>query len=211
MAHIGQSPRFFQHREVGNTSNEAHFHGGHISLKRHSIVGCFTCVLGLAGWSHAQAVPTAERTGVAQIGGGGSVASPDYSPNKIGGITVYGTLDFTRHIGIEGALHYTSLVTPDYVAEDSYLIGPRYVFHHNRVHPYGKALVGFGRFSYKFQNAPSATYTYKIYALGGGLDIRATKHINVRAIDLEYQQWPGFPVNGLAPLVGTIGAAYAFR
>ncbi len=177
-------------------------------MKRHSLIGCFTCVLGLTGWSCAQAVPTAARPGIAQIGGAGSLTSPDYSPNKVGGLAIYGTLDFTRHIGIEGDIHY-SLVTPAQVAENSYLIGPRYVFHHKHLHPYAKALFGFGRFNYA--HATTATYTYKIYALGGGLDIRATKHINVRPIDFEYQQWPGFPANGISPLVGTIGAAYAFR
>ncbi len=180
-------------------------------MKRHFFIGCFAWVLGLACSSHAQAVPSATRTGIAQFGGGGSAASPDYSPNRIGGLAVYGTFDFTRHIGIEGSIHYTSMSTPDYVGENSYLIGPRYVFHHNRLYPYAKVLVGFGRFTYTFVNASNATYTYKIYAPGGGLDIRASRHVNVRAIDFEYQQWPGFPANGLTPLVGTIGAAYAFR
>jgi|SRR5580698_3221312 hypothetical protein len=186
-------------------------HGGCTNLKRHFFIGCFTCVLGLTGWSHAQAVPTASRMGGVQIGGGGSVANPDYSPNKIGGFATYGTFDFTRHLGLEGAIHYTSLHAPDYTKENSYLIGPRYVFHHKNLYPYAKVLVGFGRFCYTFVDASSATYTYKIYAPGGGLDIRASKHINIRAIDVEYQQWPGFPTHGLAPLVGTIGAAYAFR
>lgn len=179
-------------------------------MKRHSLIGCITFLLGLSIWSHAQAVPTAERRGVLQLGGGISVASPDYSPATIKGLSVYGTFDFTRHIGIEGNIHYVSLITPGDIGEDSYLVGPRYVFHHRRVNSYAKALAGFGRFNFR-GTFPAATYTYKIYAFGGGLDVRATRHINLRAIDLEYQQWPGFPTNGLTPLVGTIGAAYAFR
>jgi hypothetical protein len=186
-------------------------HEGFTSLKRHLFIGAFTCVLGLAGWSHAQAVPSATRTGIAQFGGAGSVANPDYGPNKIGGLAIYGTFDFTMHLGIEGNIHYTSLFAPDYTAENSYLIGPRYVFHHKNLYPYAKILVGFGRFSFTYKDASSATYTYKIYAPGGGLDIRASRHINIRAIDFEYQQWPGFPADGLTPLVATIGAAYAFR
>ncbi|RSL15981.1 outer membrane protein with beta-barrel domain [Edaphobacter aggregans] len=180
-------------------------------MKRHSLIGCFTCLLGLSSLSHAQAVPTAERRGILQLGGGLSIASPDYSPLKIKGLSAYGTYDFTRHIGLEGDIHYVSLSTPGDLGEDSYLIGPRYVFHHPRVDSYVKALGGFGRFSYLGGIFPTATYTYKIYAFGGGLDVRASRHINVRAIDLEYQQWPGFPTNGLTPLVATIGAAYAFR
>ena len=179
-------------------------------MKRHSLIGCFTFLLGLSGWSHAQAVPTAERRGVLQLGGGITAASPDYSPSTIKGLSAYGTFDFTRHVGLEGNIHYVSLITPSHIGEDSYLVGPRYVFHHPRVDSYAKILVGFGRFSFR-DTSPAATYTYKIYAFGGGLDVRATRHINVRAIDLEYQQWPGFPASGLTPLVGTIGAAYAFR
>jgi hypothetical protein len=130
---------------------------------------------------------------------------------NIQGFTIYGSFDFTRHWGIEGDIHQVSLITPADIGEDSYLIGPRYVFHYNRVHPYIKAMGGFGRFQYQYDNAPHATYTYKIYTLGGGVDFQATPRINVRAIDFEYQKWPGFPTNGLSPLVFTIGAAYSFR
>jgi len=100
---------------------------------------------------------------------------------------------------------------PADIGEDSYLVGPRYVFHYGRFHPYAKALLGIGRFQYQYDTVPHTTYTYKIYAFGGGLDIQATHHINVRAIDLEYQRWPGYPPSGLTPIVGTIGVAYAFR
>jgi hypothetical protein len=41
-------------------------------------------------------------------------------------------------------------------------------------------------------------------------DIDLTRHINVRALDFEHQQWPGYPPNGLTPKVWTFGAAYAF-
>jgi len=180
-------------------------------LKRLSLIGCFVSVLGLASWSYPQATPTATRAGVAQIGGGVSLASPDYAQRKIKGITIYGTFDFTRHWGIEGDVHKVSIITPTDIGEDSYLLGPRYVFRHKRFNPYAKGLLGFGRFQYQYDTSPHTTYTYKIYALGGGLDIQATPHINVRAIDLEYQQWPGFPTTGLTPIVGTIGVAYAFR
>jgi hypothetical protein len=57
---------------------------------------------------------------------------------------------------------------------------------------------------------PNYTNTYKIYSLGGGVDYRATPHINIRAVDFEYQGWPGFRENGLSPYVFTFGAAYSF-
>jgi hypothetical protein len=87
-------------------------------------------------------------------------------------------------------------ITPADVGEDSYLLGPRYVFRHGRFDPYAKALFGLGRFKYNFKDAPHTAYTYKIYSFGGGLDIDLTRYINVRALDFEYQQWPGYPPNG---------------
>ena len=159
-------------------------------------------------WLHAQAVPTASRAGIAQFGAGWSVAAPDYGPSHIQGLTLYGTYDFTRHWGIEGDIHHISSVTPSDVGEDSYLLGPRFVLPYGRFRPYTKALLGLARF--KYANL-GATYTYKVYSFGGGLDIFASRHINVRAVDFEFQQWPGFPPNGLSPMVWSFGAAYSFR
>jgi hypothetical protein len=162
-------------------------------------------------WSNGQAVPTESRRTTVQIGTAWSVASPDYAQKKTQGVSIYGTLDFARHWGIEGDIHRTSMMTPTDIGEDSYLLGPRYVIRHNQLRPYAKALLGFGRFHYMYEHAPEATFTYKIYTFGGGMDVRATQHLNLRAIDFEYQQWPGFPPNGLSPMVFTFGAAYAFR
>jgi hypothetical protein len=185
-------------------------------LKRHTLTGWFACILSLAGWSHAQATPAASRRGIAQFGGGFSVASANCpsvaiygltdgctSSTLVKGLTIYGTFDFTRHFGVEGDIHKLSLSKP---GEDSYLFGPRYVFHYRRFHPYAKFQGGLSRFQTTYDTA----YTYKIYAFGGGLDYQAPKHINIRAFDLEYQKWPQFPFDGISPIVGTAGVAYAF-
>jgi Outer membrane protein beta-barrel domain len=180
-------------------------------LRRLFQTGSLFLLLSVASLCRAQAVPTAERSGIAQIGGGWSIASPDYGQRKPQGISIYGTYDFTRHWGIEGDVHRASLITPTDIGQDSYLIGPRYVLHHNRLHPYAKAMLGFGRFKYQYDYAPHTAYTYKIYVFGGGLDMWATKHVNLRAVDFEYQRWPGYASNGLTPLVLSFGAAYSFR
>jgi hypothetical protein len=167
--------------------------------------------------SHAQAVPAATRSGSIQIGGGYSFAKPDYAQRKIQGFTIYGDWDFTRHWGIEGNIHRVSVITPTDIGEDSYLVGPRYVFHSSRfsrIRPYAKGQLGFGRFKTDYDprsGVPNYTNTYKIYSLGGGVDYHATQHLNVRAFDFEYQGWPGFAQNGLTPYVFTFGAAYSFR
>jgi hypothetical protein len=170
-------------------------------------------LLGSAAAPHTfgQAIPTASRAGIAQIGAGWSYVTPDYSQKHIQGLTVYGSFDFTRHWGIAGDVHRASMITPDDLGQDSYLIGPRYVFHYRKFMPYAKVQAGLGRFKYQYDYAPHTTYTYKIYSLGGGIDYWATNHINVRAIDFEYQKWPGFPTNGLTPAVLSFGVAYVLR
>jgi hypothetical protein len=164
--------------------------------------------------SHAQAAPTATRRSTLQLGAGYSYASPDYGQRKIQGYTIYGTFDFTKHWGIEGDIHRISVITPTDIGEDSYLLGPRYVFPVGRFRPYAKGLLGFSRFKTDYDplsNRPNYANTYKIYSLGGGLDYTLTRHLNIRAVDFEYQKWPGFRTNGLTPYVVTFGAAYSFH
>jgi Outer membrane protein beta-barrel domain len=180
-------------------------------LKRHISIGCFACVLSLATWSHAQAVPTASRSGSIQIGGAATIISPDYAPTHIKGISIYGDYDFFRHLGIEGDIHF-SVITPSDISENSYLLGPRYSWHYKRFNPYAKALFGIGRFGFQQGYFPAASSaTFGQFALGGGLDVQATRHINVRAFDIEFQRWPGFEPNGLSPIVYNFGVAYVLR
>jgi hypothetical protein len=184
-----------------------------IFLKLHTLIGCFACVLGLTTWSNAQAVPTASRSTSLQVGGGVTYARPDYGPKGIGGLSVYGDYDFTRHLGVEGDIHFLNIITPTDISEDTYLVGPRYRFHYHRFTPYAKALFGVGRFGYQTpsQYITAASYTFGVLSFGGGVDLRATQHFNVRAFDFEYQDWPGFKNKGLSPIVMTVGVAYSFH
>ncbi len=160
------------------------------------------------GTAHGQASATASAAGAFQIGGGISIANPDYGQKNIKGVTIYTTFDFKTHWGIEGDVHLINLITPQDIGEKSYLIGPRYLRQYGRLTPYAKILIGRGVFDYQAQNVAVAK---NIYAAGAGLDIHAWRNFNVRAIDFEYQQWPGFAANALTPLVATAGIAYQFR
>jgi opacity protein-like surface antigen len=180
-------------------------------LKRHNLISWFACVFGLSIFAHSQARPTAESRGTLQIGGGLSYASPDYGSGNNVGPTFFLNYDFTPNLGLEAAMHYTSIITPGDIGEDTYLLGPRYVFHHRRFMPYAKVLAGVGVINLQFDYAPHRKYSKFVYAFGGGLDYRVTRKVNVRVIDFEYQQWPGFSPNGLSPYVITAGAAYTFH
>jgi opacity protein-like surface antigen len=170
---------------------------------------------------HAQALPTASDEGQLQIGAMFNYGNSDYRPQNFKGYGFYTTFDFKYHIGIEGEFH--QLNDPDStdgVYERTYEIGPRYVLHYGRYHPYAKLMYGRGVFNYPpvyggpiYGNpevGPAANLAYNLGAIGAGVDYRAFPSMNVR-LDYEYQRWIGFPPNGLSPWVLGIGVAYHFH
>ena len=181
-------------------------------LKKLMTLGSLACVLSFSSIGHAQALPTATGRGGLQAGGGYSVASSDYGQGKIQGFSGFADFDFTNHLGVEADIHYIAIITPNDLAENTYLIGPRYVFRRNRYNIYGKGLLGIGDMVIQEvqDNQGTVAGTSFAYALGGGVDFMATKHIVVRAIDFEYQHW-NYGAHGLTPMVFTVGAAYRFR
>ena len=158
----------------------------------------------------SQAIPTATRSRSLQVGGGFSFASPDYGGSYIMGITGYTDLDLPHRFGAELDLHFMNIFTPTDIGESTFLIGPRYsILSQHRLNAYIKALGGFGRFAYQQGTYPNPhTDTYGVFSIGGGVEFRASDHINVRAIDFEAQRWPGYADHGLSPFVTTFGVAY---
>lgn len=168
-------------------------------------------LMGLTTQVSAQALPAAARSARVQIGVGASFAKPDFTDATIKGISLYGSIDVGKHIGIDGEVHDMKLFTPRDVGESSYLLGLRYGIPEKRFYPYAKVLAGLGSFSFQKGYFPrNSASTHKIYALGAGLDYSASRRINIRVIDLEFQRWPGYGPHGLTPLVATFGLAYAF-
>jgi hypothetical protein len=165
-----------------------------------------------------QASVTASRSFALQVGGAVSIASPDYSNTDIKGFTIYADMDFTYilhgRLGIDAEIHEINLITPYDLGENSYLLGLRYKYRYGRLQPYLR--VGGGIGTLNFNGGPGnyyATSSYireGLYAIGGGLDVNATRKINIRVLDFEYQDWKDFPPNGLTPYVVSIGAAYNF-
>lgn len=187
-------------------------------MRRHHLIGLFIFIFGLSiASAHAQAVPAATRIRSAQVGVGFSFAVPDYGGTYIKGFSAYGDADLWRRVGVEADVHYISVFTPTDIGEDTYLIGPRFsLIRQGRLNAYVKALGGIGRFEYqKGYYAHPHTDTFGAFAVGGGIEYKASKHLNVRAIDIEAQKWPGygtpgFASHGLSPFVTTFGVAYAF-
>jgi hypothetical protein len=178
------------------------------------------CLVGFTGTRlYAQAIPTASSGGDLQIGAMFNLADSDYRPQKFKGYGFYTTFDFKYHIGIEGEFHQINDPDPtDGVYERTYEIGPRYVLRYGRFNPYAKVMYGRGVFNYPLLPVTpgsstlekTANLAYNIGAIGVGLDYRVLPGLNAR-VDFEYQQWFGFPPNGITPKVLGIGAAYRFH
>jgi Outer membrane protein beta-barrel domain len=181
-------------------------------LKTFMTIGALASVLSLSAIGRAQALPTATAAGSFQIGVGYTTANPDYGQKYIQGVTGFADFDFGLHLGVEADVHYVAFITPLDLAENTYLIGPRFIYPHGRFKIYGKVLAGYGDLviqEYQDNIGRPAGF-YFTYAGGGGIDVRATDHITIRAIDVEAQKWPNYG-NGLSPIVYTVGAAYHFR
>ncbi len=162
----------------------------------------------------AQTVPAATGSGLQlSVGALGSVLQPDISnnngigasPNRVYGYGTYVDLRLSRWIQFEAEGRWSRAdINGQGNAEDTYLAGPRipiHVFHKMHATPYAKFLVGWGR-NTTFLDPPWA-FTM---AYGGGLDLRLTKHITLRAVDFEYQQWRTAPT--LFPYEGSVGLSY---
>ena len=170
------------------------------------MIGRFALSFLLGGTSLlcAQAIPTASRSGDAQIGVGYSMARPDYSQQNLQGFAIYGDFDFTPHIGIEAELHQVFSINSDQSFQRTYDIGGRYFRTYGLVAPYVKAMIGRGNFKYPFSQTEPG---YTMYAGGIGADVRLGPYLRVRG-EYEVQKWAGFTNGGLTPQLVTIGVAY---
>ncbi len=163
-------------------------------------------LLALAGLGaiqvEGQVAPSARKSGMTlRLGATGSIFDPDYGLlasnlystngygiNKLGGVGAYADLTVFRGLGIEAEGRWQRFHQQGTIYQDNYLIGPRFQMGHlGRLTPYLKALVGYGYMNYE-QDYAHGWFT--AVTVGGGMDVRVTRRISLRAFDVEYQQWP---------------------
>ncbi len=167
---------------------------------RNLAVVLFACLLGAGGLTaRAQVVPSATRSQLSLTAGGmGSAFQPDYagggvaatSPRRLYGLGAYVDVKFNRWVQLEAEGRWLRFNQFEKIHQDSYLIGPRVPIHQfGRFTPYAKVLVGFGNMNFEYSEA---TCRCSDIAYGGGVDIRWTKRLSLRAVDFEYQQWPSW-------------------
>jgi len=124
---------------------------------------------------------------------------------------------YLNGLGVEIEGHHIAYFQPSSLPlsagklhEDSGLGGLTYQFRRwDRVHPYAKAMAGFG--SIDFPGTPGYQHdTRTIIAFGGGADVHVWKKFSVRG-DYEYQFWRQiFGPNDLNPNGVTVGLVYDF-
>ena len=158
------------------------------------------------GYAHERANNGADRLdrrGQA-INANGSTQRVDFVSERIpyNGGTAEVVANVTPHIGLVANFSATFANT-DFVDSLSarrfharvwrytLLGGPRYNFRNSSPFiPYAHALFGVTRYQAKFRNGdftcPDTNETAFAMALGGGLDIRASKHIDIRAGQVDY-------------------------
>jgi hypothetical protein len=132
----------------------------------------------------AQAVPKAELFGGYSWAGGnfhGWNTSVSVNVNRWLGVVA----DFSGHYGTE-----TDGIVREKQSAHSFLFGPRFALRKSkRVTPFAYALVGGMRFNDNITipgQAFSASDTGFNMALGGGLDVKVSERLAIRAFQLDY-------------------------
>lgn len=187
-------------------------------MRKTFVVLIFSCLICAAAMSaHAQVAPSAYRGQLSLTTGVlGSAFQPDYAgggvpasgPYWLFGWGAYADLTVTRWIQVEGEARWLRENSFVNIREDNYLVGPRVPIHEFkplRATPYAKALVGMGRMNFEYN---SAYGRFTDIAVGGGVDLKVTRRLSVRAVDFEYQFWPNWVNGTLKPYGVSAGIGY---
>ena len=146
----------------------------------------------------AQDIPEAIGPGSYVAAGVGlSAFQADYGQRVLGGYMAFVDAHATWRYGFEAearSLHYH---TDEDVTQRTLMAGPHIdVWKPSRMRPYVKFLVGQGHIVFPFKYE---TGNYFAMAPGAGVDFMLNDVVSIRAIDVEYQDWPKFPYGALHP------------
>jgi hypothetical protein len=171
----------------------------------------------------AQVVPSATARQISVTAGGtASIFQPDYegdwnvqgypvahsSTQPLFGVGAYVDVKLSRWLQIEAEGRWQRFHQYEGIRQDNYLIGPRIpAYRFGKATVYGKALVG----SSKMRFNPYGDHgTFTTIAFGGGMDVKLTRKLVWRAVDVEYQYWPSWGNSSLSPYGASMGIGYKF-
>ena len=128
------------------------------------------------------------------------------SSQPLFGAGAYVDVRLTRWVQIEAEGRWQRFNQFDNISQDNYLIGPRVpVFRFRRSSIYAKALAGYSKMVFDPYNDHGS---FTALAFGGGMDVRLTKRLSFRAVDVEYQYWPLWGNSTLSPYGASTGIGY---
>ncbi len=201
-------------------------------MKRSALA--LSCILlaAAAVAASAQVVPSAEDSRFSiTVGAMGSIFQPDFdgqwkfsctsacTTNPVGlyypvaeaasqpliGPGAYVDMRFSRWVQLEAEGRWLRFNRFQDIHQDNYLVGPRVpVYHFWKATVSGKALIGFSRMDLGYGYHGNFT----ALAFGGGVDVRLTKRISIRAFDGEYQYWPSWGNSSISPYGASAGIGY---
>ena len=122
------------------------------------------------------------------------------------GVGTYVDLKLYRWVQIEGEARWMRWNQFNGIHQDNYLIGPRLpIRRFGKMTLYGKALVGFSQMTFD----PVGSHgRFTDYAFGGGADMKISKRLKLRLVDVEYQYWPSWGDSSTSPYGASVGLSY---
>jgi hypothetical protein len=141
--------------------------------------------------ARGQAIATASGPGLyPSVGGSVSAFQVDYGKRVDYGYSVFADFHLRGRFGLEAEYRTLRFHTDEGVTQTTYLVGPTaYIIKRGAFRPYAKFLVGDAQMRFPFGYANGS---YFVIAPGTGLDLHVLPNIDLRVIDVEYQEWPQF-------------------
>lgn len=160
----------------------------------------------------AQVAPSAFKSSLS-LSAGGMASAFQFRDvgdvrDRTGGVGGYVDLTVRHGVGVEAEGRWQRFYVWQGIHRDNYLIGPRMQFRPLwRTGPYLKVLGGFTDIGF---GTHGGSGRYGTVALGGGLDFRLARRVNVRILDAEYQiqRWPASLGPHSMPYGVSVGIAY---
>jgi opacity protein-like surface antigen len=122
------------------------------------------------------------------------------------GVGAYVDFKLTRWVQLEAEGRWQRFNKYAAISQDNYLIGPRIpVYRLGRSTLYAKALAGGSRMTFDTFGDHG---TFTDIAFGGGVDMKLTKRLSLRAVDFEYQYWPQWGNSTISPYGASMGIGY---
>ncbi len=190
---------------------------------RRSTALFFAILLAAFATVHAQVVSTATtRETSITVGGMASIFQPDYQGDccdsqgyiiasagsqPLFGVGAYVDVRLRRWIQLEAEGRWLRYNQYQNIYQDNYLIGPRLpVYQIWKSTAYVKALGGFSKMN--FDSLPGHHGRFTDLAFGGGVDVKMTKRLSLRLVDVEYHYWPKWGDSTISPYGASMGIGY---